>query len=66
MKIIVNRGWETLCEEPNAYVVNIVMDFFSNTKEAQNNKYFILSKWAPFNPSSINRDYKIRDVEFDE
>ncbi|KAH0463876.1 hypothetical protein IEQ34_006662 [Dendrobium chrysotoxum] len=41
MQMIMNRDWETLCEESLTVIINIVHEFFANTKEALNNKCYI-------------------------
>ncbi|PKU68579.1 hypothetical protein MA16_Dca021303 [Dendrobium catenatum] len=58
------RKSDILCKEPFTCIMNIIKEFFSNVKDDQNNKCFVRGMWVPFEAPSINRIYKLKDIEF--
>ncbi|KAH0453988.1 hypothetical protein IEQ34_018312 [Dendrobium chrysotoxum] len=59
-------GSKNFIEEPNVDIINVVREFFSDGKEAVDNKCHVRGKWAPFSSMIINKINKIRDFEFHE
>ncbi|KAH0453486.1 hypothetical protein IEQ34_017810 [Dendrobium chrysotoxum] len=51
---------EMFGEEPYAVVVNVIWEFFTNAKEAVENRCYVRGKWVPFDSHTINRLYKLK------
>ena len=60
------RKWEELVKHPEAAVVPLVREFYTNMKEHRNFRVFVRGKMVPFDRTTINRYYKLSNIENDE
>lgn len=59
------RKWEELVKHPEAAVVPLVREFYANMKEHRNFRVFVRGKMVPFDRTTINRYYKLSNIEND-
>ncbi|PON97548.1 hypothetical protein TorRG33x02_067500 [Trema orientale] len=64
--IIATRKWQEFTKQPEPGTYEISAEFYVNAKEHNDFKVFVRDKWVSFHRSTINRYYKLPDIDNDE